>query len=66
MNMSNQIATAVEEQSLVSNDIDRNITRIVTTGEESSHIVKHIADQATQLAALSKELDLLIHRFKVE
>ncbi|MCR8921842.1 methyl-accepting chemotaxis protein [Dasania sp. GY-MA-18] len=66
MNMSTQIATAVEEQSLVSNDIDRNISRIVNTGEESSHIVNEIAEQATQLASLSKELDLLIHRFKVE
>jgi methyl-accepting chemotaxis protein len=65
-NMSTQIAAAVEEQSLVSNDLDRNISKIVATGEESSTIVNHIASQATQLAAFSKDLQELINRFKVD
>ena len=65
-NMSTQIAAAVEEQSLVSNDLDRNISRIVATGEESTNIIGKISSQANQLATLSRDLNELINRFKVD
>ncbi len=64
--MPKHIGSAVDEQSLVSNDLDRNISRIVATSDQCTHIVADISQQASQLTTLLHGLQDLINRFKVE
>lgn len=62
--MSMQIASAVDEQSQVSSDLDNSINRIVGAGQSSSTVISEMADKATGLDELAAELNTLVNRFK--
>ena len=55
--LSDQIATAAEEQSAATNEINRNITNI-------SQLSEHNSDGARQTAAASEELTDLVERLQ--
>ena len=59
-----QIATAVEEQSVVSNTISENITETYNITRDNSETFKHVAISASELAQVAQYLDLQMKRFK--
>ncbi len=59
-----QIATAVEEQSVVSNTISENITETYNITRDHSETFKHVAISASELAQVAQYLDLQMKRFK--
>lgn len=61
----NQAASAVEEQSQVAEDINRNVTRINDVSEESANSVDHIAKAIEELARLASDLRTLVERFRI-
>jgi len=63
--MSTQIASAVDEQSKVSSDLDSSINRIVDAGQSSSSVISEMAQKASGLDELAAELNTLVNRFKV-
>lgn len=65
-NMATQIATAVEQQSQVSIDLDENVSRIVTSGQSSSDVINQIAEKTKSLDLLAAELSSQVQRFKVD
>jgi methyl-accepting chemotaxis protein len=60
----NSIATAAEEQSHVSGDMDRNIVRIAELAKDSTNTANAIAASSNQLNALAVDIRGLIQRFK--
>lgn len=64
MNMSSQIATAIEEQSIVTAELDQNINRIVTAADESSVMINSISDDSDGLSEMATVLNDGVHRFK--
>jgi methyl-accepting chemotaxis protein len=60
----NSIATAAEEQSHVSGDMDRNIVRIAELAKDSTNTANTIAASSNQLNALAADIRGLIQRFK--
>lgn len=63
--MSSQIATAAEEQSAVSEEINRNIVQITTMSEQTAENTELTSQSSQSLAQLAEELDSLVHRFRV-
>ena len=63
--MNTQIATAVEEQSHVADDVNRNITAINDGAEQGEQSVFQTAQASNDLARLAAQLQGLIHRFKI-
>ena len=63
--MNTQIATAVEEQSHVADDVNRNITAINDGAEQGEQSVFQTAQASDDLARLAAQLQGFIHRFKV-
>ena len=63
MNM--QIAAAAEEQSAVTEEINRNISNITMQAEETSQASTQTADTGQELAMLASDLNNRIHHFKV-
>lgn len=59
-----QIATAVEEQSAVSDTISENITETYNITRDNSETFKHVAISASELAQVAQYLDLQMKRFK--
>ncbi len=59
-----QIATAVEEQSAVSDTISENITETYNITRDNSETFKHVAMSASELAQVAQYLDLQMKRFK--
>jgi len=62
--MNTQIATAAEEQSQVSLEIDRNITNIAQVAENNAHSVAMLSSTSEQLKASVQQLDQLMGQFK--
>lgn len=62
--MSNQIASASEEQSAVSVEIERNINNISDVANETARGSKEISTGAGELARLATELEGLVAQFK--
>jgi len=60
-----QIATAVKEQSLASEEIARNMERITSITEENSFSIQEVDAAAKQLSATANELQHLVGQFKV-
>lgn len=60
-----QIATATEEQSQVSEEINSNITRIVDATSTSEIEIKNAQDVGKELESISFTLDGLVKRFKI-
>lgn len=63
--MSMQVASAAEEQSLVSEEINRNIVRIADLSLESMNGSDQIALGSDELAKLAAELETVVAHFKV-
>lgn len=63
--MNELIATATEEQSAVSEEINMSVTRVRGAAEESATASAEIASATIDLEKLSRELTALIGRFKV-
>lgn len=63
--MNIQIATATDEQSKVSAEINSNIVNIAEAGRESSDSVRRIDQAAEQLAQVAYESEQLVADFKV-
>ncbi|MCG5514027.1 PAS domain-containing methyl-accepting chemotaxis protein [Ectothiorhodospira shaposhnikovii] len=61
--MSIQIATAVDQQSAVSEDINRSVTNIRHSAEENADAILKIEQAAGELADLSRHLELLAMQF---
>lgn len=64
--MSNQIASASEEQSAVSLEINRNINNISDVANETATGSREISTGANELARLAAELQKLVGHFKCD
>lgn len=62
--MSTQIASASEEQTAVSEEINRNIVTISNMTDHTAEGASQIATASHELARLASELEQLTHRFK--
>lgn len=63
--MNTQVATATEEQSIVVEDISRNINDISASSENTLHITKNLVSVSEQLDSLANELSSEVKRFKL-
>ncbi|WP_018870050.1 PAS domain-containing methyl-accepting chemotaxis protein [Thioalkalivibrio sp. ALgr3] len=61
--MNTQIATAVEEQSSVAEEINRNVTSIHDVAGETGTVAEHAREASADMERLAGELKSLIHRF---
>ncbi len=64
-NMNVQIATASEEQSAVTEEINKNITTITSIAGETTTNAQHISDSGNELASMAQQLQTLVKRFVV-
>ncbi|MFC1747792.1 methyl-accepting chemotaxis protein [Pseudomonadota bacterium] len=62
--MNSQIASAAEEESAVTSEIEQNVMNISNAAVDSSDAANRSADTARSLAALAAELEQLVSRFK--
>lgn len=65
MDTSTQIATAVEQQTVVSDEIGRNVTSIRDITSQNSHIAHENAQAANAVAGQAKTLDQAIAQYTV-
>lgn len=63
--MGMQIATAAEEQSLVAEEINRNVVNVNSIADQSAAAVEETAASSHELARLGQELRNLVSRFKI-
>jgi len=63
--MSTQIANAAEEQSAVSEEINRNIVRVNDMSTEASECAGKTAQASQELATMAAELQNLVRQFKI-
>ena len=64
-NLNQQIATAVEEQSLVAEEINANVVKVSGLAEESATANTHAATSINELARLGGDLQRMVARFHV-
>ncbi|MGO4999996.1 methyl-accepting chemotaxis protein [Oceanisphaera sp. W20_SRM_FM3] len=64
--MNTQIATAVEEQATVTEDISRNLTLIQGVGEETATGAEQTASASRELSELAAGLQQLVQGFRLE
>lgn len=64
--MNAQIATAVEEQATVTEDISRNLTTIQGVGEETATGAEQTAGASRELSELAASLQQLVQGFRLE
>ncbi|MCG8612198.1 MAG: methyl-accepting chemotaxis protein [Pseudomonadales bacterium] len=60
-----QVATAAEEQTLVAEEINRNVLKIRDVGEENTAIANQTFEDGTQILELAEELKQSVASFKV-
>lgn len=65
MEMNTQIASAAEEQSSVTNELNRNVTNIRDVAGETAHSAQLTFDATGELQGLSDQLQGLVGRFAV-
>jgi methyl-accepting chemotaxis protein len=65
VDMNTQIAAAAEEQSVVSEELNRSITTISQVAEQTTTAANHNANAGKELAALSTQLQNGVKKFKV-
>jgi len=63
--MSGQIATAAEEQSVVAEDMNRNIVRISDMATQNASGAEQTSQAGQSLAQMATELQVLVDRFRV-
>ena len=64
-NLNQQIATAVEEQSLVAEEINSNVVKVSGLAEESATANAQAATSVNELARLGGDLQRMVARFRV-
>jgi len=64
--MSSQIAAAVEEQSVVSEEISKSIINISDVATDSARGAKVLAEAGAKLSAMSKEMRITIQRYQID
>jgi methyl-accepting chemotaxis protein len=64
--MNTQIASAAEEQSVVAEEINRNVVTIAKVADETSASAQQTTDTSGELAALAMELHELISQFNID
>ena len=62
--MTLQIATAVEQQSAVSEEINKNINQIVTAGNNSLEQLSQVTESSQRMHVASEQLSELTQQFK--
>ncbi|MGC9460574.1 methyl-accepting chemotaxis protein, partial [Vibrio genomosp. F10] len=62
--MNTQIATASEEQSMVSSDIDRNITQIADLAGSTYTTISESAECSVQVNQVGEKLERIVGEFK--
>ena len=62
-NMNTQIATAAEQQSLVTAETNRNVVRVADIAHQTLQMARDSARQARQVHYANQEIDLLGHQF---
>lgn len=63
--MGAQIATAAEEQSLVAQEINRNVVNVNSAADQASAAAEETAASSIELARLGQKLHNLVSRFKI-
>ena len=63
--MNIQIASAVEEQSMVSEDINKNVVQISTEAEVAVQEMQQIDSGSSELATVASQLESLVAQFKI-
>ncbi|MCX4186670.1 methyl-accepting chemotaxis protein [Methylophaga sp. OBS4] len=63
--MSTHVASAAEEQGLVSEEINRNVTHVYDLSSENLMGTEQIALASNELAKLASEMESIVQRFKV-
>ena len=63
--MSTQIATATEEQSKVAEEVNRNISNISSVADLTATAAQRAATATEEIAGLSRNLQSLVHKFKL-
>lgn len=63
--MNTQIASAAEEQSAVTQEINRNITEISAISDRNSQISSEAAQASSVLSEYAQELDRIVQNFKI-
>ncbi|MCB1761071.1 MAG: methyl-accepting chemotaxis protein [Gammaproteobacteria bacterium] len=63
--MNTQIASAAEEQSAVTAEINRNITEISVIADRNSQVSSEAAQASTVLSDYAQELDQIVQNFKI-
>jgi len=64
--MNAQIASATEQQSIVTNDVSKNVTNVQLITDEGETATLQISQSSTELALLSGKLKSMIDHFKVD
>ncbi|MDZ7904172.1 MAG: hypothetical protein U5L01_17310 [Rheinheimera sp.] len=64
MDMTTQIATAIEEQSHVAAEVNKNVVKIRDISEQSLMIARHNAQISEEVAEQAAQLHQSIDRFK--
>mgnify|MGYP002713064517 CR=1 FL=1 len=65
-NMNAQIATSSQEQSSVSEEINRNITNVTEVAEQTALDAQQSTAASAQVAALASEMNLMLKRFRLD
>ncbi len=66
MDMNAQIASAAEEQSVVAQEIGRNVVQISQMADQTTSGTKQVATSSAELSQLSIQLNGLVGQFKVQ
>jgi methyl-accepting chemotaxis protein len=64
--MSAQVATAAEEQSCVSNEINKNVYFVSNLSSENKASTQEVSKASMHLAQLADALDIIVRKFKVQ
>ncbi|WP_206212112.1 hypothetical protein [Vibrio sp. HDW18] len=63
--MTIQIATATEEQGVVSEELNRNVINITNASEEVTSGAKQMAEACNELNSLAAQLHSVVSKFQV-